>query len=135
MSMMTSGVAALEEELDDLIGSINNKYFPNDYRYKIAHEGLDEKAISQAAMAEVKRGWRKLRRKHSLVLTATPSGSGFLDTWYAAPVLKEALAARELPATDAGGGEKTADSNSVPGAAVMPHNTTLPIGEPGATHL
>ncbi len=91
-----SGVAELEEELDNLIGSINHKYFPNDYRYKIAHEGLDEEAISQAALAEVKRGWRKLRRKHSLVLTATPSGSGFMHTWYAAPVLKEALAAREL---------------------------------------
>ena len=63
-----SGFLGWKKNWTTLVGSINKKYFPNDYRYKIVHEGLTEEAISQAALAEVNRGWRQLRRKHSLVL-------------------------------------------------------------------
>ena len=73
------------------------RYFPNDYRYQISHDGLDEKAISEAAMDKVIRGWRQLLKKYHPILDDALTGSSFLDTWYAAPVLKEALAARALP--------------------------------------
>jgi hypothetical protein len=91
----SSGVSAMEKELDELLADVNKKYFPNDYRYRIAHEGLDEKAISEAAMGEVNRSWYKLLKKYNPVIKDGLAGSTFLDTWYAAPVLKEALAARE----------------------------------------
>lgn len=89
-----SGISMLENELDELLKSINKTYFPSECRYKIAHEGLDEIAISRAAMAEVNRGWQQLLRKYHPDLRADLTSSNFLDTWYAAPVLKEALAAR-----------------------------------------
>jgi hypothetical protein len=89
-----SGISALEKELDALLVSINKTHFPNGYRYQIAHKGLDEKTISEAAINEVNRGWRQLLKQHHPVLREAQAGSGFLDTWYVAPVLKEALAAR-----------------------------------------
>lgn len=89
-----SGVSALEKELGELLADVNKKYFHNEYRYRVAHEGLDENEISQAAVAEVKQGWRQLLKKYHPVLKDSLTGSSFLDTWYAAPVLKEALAAR-----------------------------------------
>ncbi len=89
-----SGISSLEKELDELLVSVNKTYFPNDYRYQIAHEGLDEKAISKAAIDEVDRGWQQLLKKYHPVLKDALTGSSFLDTWYAAPVLKEGLAAR-----------------------------------------
>jgi hypothetical protein len=89
-----SGISSLEKELDELLVSVNKTYFPNDYRYQIAHEGLDEKAISKAAIDEVDRGWQQLLKKYHPVLKDVLADSSFLDTWYAAPVLKEALAAR-----------------------------------------
>jgi len=89
-----SGISTLEKELDELLVSVNKKYFPNDYRYQIAHEGLDEKAISKAAMEEVDQGWQQLIKEYHPILKDALTGSPFLDTWYAAPVLKEALAAR-----------------------------------------
>jgi len=90
-----SGVAALEDELDNLLADINKEYFPSNYRYQLAHEGLDGKAVSQAAMSAANRGWQKLLKKYKLVLKATLTGSNFLDTWYIAPVLKESFAARD----------------------------------------
>jgi hypothetical protein len=91
-----SGVSALENELGLLLGDINKKYFSNDYRYQVAHGGFDEAGIPQAAIREAKQGWQKLLKKHGIVLEVPVTGSSFLDTWYAAPVLKEALAVRAL---------------------------------------
>ncbi|MDH7578040.1 MAG: DNA methyltransferase [Bacillota bacterium] len=91
----SSGIAALERELDELLAGVNRKYFPNDYRYQIAHAGLDEKAAAQAAMHELNRGWQKLLKIYQPVLKDGLAGSDFLDTWYAAPVLKEVLAGRD----------------------------------------
>jgi hypothetical protein len=90
-----SGISALEKELDELLAGVNKTYFPNGYRYRIAHEGLDEKVISKEAIDEVDRGWQQLLKKYHPVLKDALAGSNFLDTWYAAPVLKEALAARD----------------------------------------
>lgn len=91
-----SGVSALENELDLLLGDINKKYFSNDYRYKVAHGGFDEAGVPQAAIREARQGWKELFKKYNIVLDAPVTGSKFLDTWYTAPVLNEALAARAL---------------------------------------
>jgi hypothetical protein len=91
-----SGISFLENELDALLVGVNKRYFPNDYRYKISHNEIDETATSEAAMTKVMQGWRKLLKKNKLILKARIAGPCFLDTWYAAPVLKEALAARTM---------------------------------------
>jgi hypothetical protein len=89
-----SGISVLENELDTLLASVNKRYFSNDYRYKIAHKEIDETANSEAAIAIVMPGWKKLLKKYKPLLEDRATGSCFLDTWYAAPVLKEVLAAR-----------------------------------------
>ncbi len=99
-----SGVAAIEKELDVLLAGINKRYFASDYRYKISRGELDEASTSEAAMAEADLGWRNLLGRYDLTLDAALAGSSFLDTWYMAPVLKEALAARacleQMPAAE-----------------------------------
>jgi hypothetical protein len=88
-----SGITALEKELDGLLAAINKQYFSSCYRYRFVHEGVDEQTISQTAMAEVNQDFGKLLQKYNLVLKNAPSGSSFLEAWYAWPVLKEARAA------------------------------------------
>jgi hypothetical protein len=84
-------------------------------------------------MAEADRSWHKLLGKYDLAFNTALTGSGFLDAWYAAPVLKEALAARAFLQQMPDAEKKLLTiilSRSLRSCRLTPHYQLENLGEP-----
>ncbi|MGB9793019.1 MAG: DNA methyltransferase [Thermacetogeniaceae bacterium] len=92
----SSELAAFERELSALIASINREFFPSpEFKYRLERGEVDEESVVSDALASLKEGYGALLKKYNVQLKGNLTGSQFLDTWLAAPVIREALAVRE----------------------------------------
>lgn len=92
----SSELKAFEKELSDLLAAINKEFFPSpEFKYKLERGEVDEERIAAEALAALKKEYEALLKKHRVQLKGNITGSQYLDTWLAAPVIREALAVRE----------------------------------------
>lgn len=92
----SSMLADFERELSELVASVNRDFFPSpDFKYSLARGTVDENRVVSEALAFLKDKYDALINRYCVELQGSLTGSDFLDTWLAAPVLREALAARE----------------------------------------
>lgn len=96
IKLESSKIAAFDRELSDLVASVNRKFFPSpDFKYRLERGEVDEDRVVSEALACLKDKYDALVKKHGMELKGNLTGSDFLDTWLASPVIREALATRE----------------------------------------
>lgn len=92
----SSRLAGFDRELSELVSSINDEFFPSpEFKYSLARGLVDENRVASEALACLNDKYDALISRYGVELKGRLTGSDFLNTWLAAPVLREALAARE----------------------------------------
>lgn len=93
----SSKIGEFEKELDLLIAEANKKHFPSpDYKYSLARALVDEEEAAAKALDSIRGPYASLLKKYKLSFDENPTGSEFLNTWFAPPLLREALVARRF---------------------------------------
>lgn len=96
IKLESSKIAAFDRELSELVASVNSDFFPSpDFKYRLERGEVDEDRVVSEALASLKDEYDALVKKHGVELKGNLTGSDFLDTWLASPVIREALATRE----------------------------------------
>jgi hypothetical protein len=96
MEHKRSGVSAFEKELDEILYNVNREYFPSDYKYNLTRGLIKEEEIISKAVKKANSEYGKLLKKHNSPMKGSITGSDFLDTWFAIPVIHQALLAKEF---------------------------------------
>ncbi len=92
-----SKVNEFEAKLDELIAAFNKTHFPSpEYKYRLAHGFVDEERHASGPVEKVRAAFNSLAGAYNMNPRERVTGSEFLNTWFSAHVLKEALAAKEV---------------------------------------